>query len=68
MHKFIRNVKCAIILFDHKVIVSQRIEKVKLPLKWQSHGSRLEEDENEEDGIIREIREERNIEIQNVEN
>ena len=63
MHKSIMNVTCAIILFDHKILLSQRIEEVKLPQKWEFPGSKLEEDETEEDGIGREIREEVNIEI-----
>ena len=56
MHKSIINVTCAINLFDHKILVTQGIEKVKLPKKWQFPGGKLEEDENEEDCIIRGIR------------
>lgn len=58
------NVTCAIILFDNKVLVAQRSEKMKLPLKWEFPGGKLERDESEEDCIIREIKEELNIEIQ----
>ncbi len=56
MPKSIIHVTCAIILFDHKILVTQGIEKVKLPKKWQFPGGKLEEDENEEDCIIRGIR------------
>lgn len=66
MHKSIINVTCAIILFDNKILVTQRSEKMKLPLKWEFPGGKLEEDETEEDCIIREIREEINIEIEIV--
>lgn len=58
------NVTCAIILFDNKVLVAQRSEIMKLPLKWEFPGGKLEKDESEEDCIIREIKEELNIEIQ----
>lgn len=67
MHKSIINVTCAIILFDNKILVTQRSEKMKLPLKWEFPGGKLEEDETEVDCIVREIREEINIEIEIVE-
>lgn len=56
-------VACAIVLFDNKILVTQRSEKMKLPLKWEFPGGKLEENEKEEDCIIREIKEEINIEI-----
>ena len=61
------NVTCAIILFGNKILVTQRSEKMKLPLKWEFPGGKLEEDETEVDCIVREIREEINIEIEIVE-
>lgn len=57
------NVVCAIVLFDDKVLVTQRSEQMKLPLKWEFPGGKLEENESEIDCIKREIREELNIEI-----
>ena len=57
------DVTCAIIIIGDKILVTQRSEKMKLPLKWEFPGGKLEEDETEEDCIIREIREEINIEI-----
>ena len=57
------NVTCAIILFDNKVLVAQRSEIMKLPLKWEFPGGKLEKDESEEDCIIREIKEELQVEI-----
>ncbi|MNX37987.1 CTP pyrophosphohydrolase [compost metagenome] len=57
------NVTCAIILKDEKVLVAQRNEKMKLPLKWEFPGGKLEINEDEIDCIKREIKEEINIEI-----
>lgn len=57
------NVTCAIILKDSKILVAQRSEKMKLPLKWEFPGGKLELNENEVDCIKREIKEELNIEI-----
>ena len=61
------NVTCAIIYFNDKILVTQRSEKMKLPLKWEFPGGKLEEDESEIDCIIREIREDINIEIKVLE-
>jgi 8-oxo-dGTP diphosphatase len=57
------NVTCAIILIDCKILVTQRSEKMKLPLKWEFPGGKLENDESELECIMREIKEEINIEI-----
>lgn len=64
MEKSIIDVTCAIVLFDEKILVTQRSEKMKLPLKWEFPGGKLEHGENEETCIIREIKEEINIEIE----
>ncbi len=58
------NVTCAIITVDEKILVTQRSEKMELPLKWEFPGGKLESNENEIDCIKREIREELNIEIE----
>ncbi|SDZ61977.1 8-oxo-dGTP diphosphatase [Flavobacterium aquidurense] len=58
------NVTCAIILKDEKVLVAQRNEKMKLPLKWEFPGGKLEINEDEIDCIKREIKEEININIE----
>lgn len=58
------NVTCAIILFDNQILVTQRSEKMKLPLKWEFPGGKLEENESEIDCIKREIKEELNIEVE----
>lgn len=57
-------VLCAIIYFDTKILVAQRSEKMKMPLKWEFPGGKLEENESEIDCIKREIKEELNIEIE----
>jgi 8-oxo-dGTP diphosphatase len=58
------NVLCAIIYIDNKILVAQRSEKMKLPLKWEFPGGKLEENESEIDCIKREIKEEINIKIE----
>ncbi|MFV7235095.1 (deoxy)nucleoside triphosphate pyrophosphohydrolase [Flavobacterium sp. ZB4R12] len=58
------DVTCAIIIKDNKVLVTQRSVKMKLPLKWEFPGGKLEENESEIDCIKREIKEEINIDIQ----
>lgn len=56
-------VTCAIILFNEKILVVQRSDKMKLPLKWEFPGGKIEKGEDKEDCIKREIKEELNIKI-----
>ena len=58
-------VSCAIIInpFD-QVLVTQRSARMPLPLKWEFPGGKIEENETAEECLIREIREELNIEIE----
>jgi 8-oxo-dGTP diphosphatase len=58
------NVTCAIIIKDNKILVTQRSELMKLPLKWEFPGGKLIEGETEIECIKREIREELSIEIE----
>ena len=58
------NVTCAIIVIENKILVTQRSEKMKLPLKWEFPGGKIEENETEENCLLREIKEELNIDIQ----
>jgi 8-oxo-dGTP diphosphatase len=57
------DVTCAIIHFDDKVLVVQRSVTMKLPLKWEFAGGKIEKGESEIDCIKREILEELNIQI-----
>ena len=56
-------VTCAIVLFNSKILVTQRAENMSLPLKWEFPGGKLEDNESEIECIKREIKEELNIEI-----
>ena len=56
-------VTCAIIQFDDKILAVQRSETMKLPLKWEFAGGKIEAGESEVDCIKREIFEELNIQI-----
>ena len=58
------NVTCAIIIKDNKILVTQRSELMKLPLKWEFPGGKLIEGETESECIKREIQEELSIEIE----
>jgi 8-oxo-dGTP diphosphatase len=57
-------VTCAIIKVENKILVAQRSEKMKLPLKWEFPGGKLEDNEDEIECIKREVKEEINIEIE----
>jgi 8-oxo-dGTP diphosphatase len=61
------NVVCAIIKKGNKILVTQRSEKMKLPLKWEFPGGKLEKGEDEVNCIKRELKEELNIEIKVLE-
>jgi 8-oxo-dGTP diphosphatase len=57
-------VACAIILnSQNKVIVCQRSTSMHLPLKWEFPGGKVELNEKPEECLIREIKEELDIEI-----
>jgi 8-oxo-dGTP diphosphatase len=63
MAKTVR-VTCAIIVKDGKILVAQRSEKMDLPFKWEFPGGKIESKESAEACLIREIKEELNIEIE----
>ncbi len=56
-------VTCAIIEKENRVLVVQRSAKMSLPLKWEFPGGKIENNDSEEDCIIREIKEELNLDI-----
>lgn len=56
-------VTCAIIEHNNKVLVTQRSEKMALPLKWEFPGGKIEKGETAEACLNREILEELHINI-----
>ena len=56
-------VTCAIIIQNGKMLITQRGADSDHPLQWEFPGGKVTENESEEDCIIREIREELNIEL-----
>ena len=60
-------VVCAIIEQDDLVLCALRSEHMSLPGKWEFPGGKLELNELPEEALIREIKEELNIEIRIVE-
>lgn len=56
-------VTCAIIEGQNKVLVTQRSEKMALPLKWEFPGGKIEKGETAEACLTREILEELHINI-----
>lgn len=61
------DVSCAIILNQNKVLVAQRNRNGKLALKWEFPGGKVEKYETIRESLIREIKEELNIEIEIIE-
>ena len=58
-------VTCALIVnSQEQVLVAQRSHLMSLPLKWEFPGGKIEPNETPEACLIREIKEELNIEIQ----
>src|SRR5690606_19671998 len=58
------HVTCAIIEDNHKILICQRSERMKLPLKWEFPGGKIENGESKEDCLRREIREELGLAIE----
>ncbi|TYR36149.1 (deoxy)nucleoside triphosphate pyrophosphohydrolase [Sphingobacterium phlebotomi] len=57
-------VTCAIIEHENKILICQRSERMKLPLKWEFPGGKVESGESKEDCLKREIWEELGLEIE----
>ncbi|WP_313191827.1 (deoxy)nucleoside triphosphate pyrophosphohydrolase [Sphingobacterium sp.] len=58
------HVACALIEKDQQILICQRSAKMKLPLKWEFPGGKLEEGETLEECLVREVLEEINLNIQ----
>ncbi len=56
-------VACAVIQFGPLILAVQRSASMSLPLKWEFPGGKIEAGEDVAEGIIREIREELNLDI-----
>ncbi len=63
MKKNVIKVVCAVIQTNDRILVVQRSESMKLPMKWEFPGGKIETNESEEECIKREISEELNINI-----
>jgi 8-oxo-dGTP diphosphatase len=57
-------VTCAIIEHADKILICQRSTSIKLPLKWEFPGGKIEQGESKEDCLRREIKEELDIDIE----
>ena len=57
-------VVCAVIKQDNKYFIAQRSAKMKMPLKWEFPGGKVEQGESNADAIIREIKEEFEIDVE----
>ena len=53
----------AAIIEGNKVLATQRSEIMKLPLKWEFPGGKIQKGETHEEALIRELREELGIDI-----
>lgn len=56
-------VACAILKANDKFLICQRSEIMKLPLKWEFPGGKIESGETKEDCLRREIEEELGVKI-----
>ncbi|MBE8721226.1 (deoxy)nucleoside triphosphate pyrophosphohydrolase [Sphingobacterium pedocola] len=57
------HVTCAIIKQDNTILICQRSAKMKLPLKWEFPGGKIEQGESKEECLMREIKEELGIDV-----
>jgi 8-oxo-dGTP diphosphatase len=62
--KSVVRVPCAVIEHNGKVLAGQRSPALSFPLQWEFPGGKAEKHESDEEGLVREIREELNVEIE----
>lgn len=60
-------VVCAVIKDDDNYFIAQRSATMKMPLKWEFPGGKVEKDESNSNAIIREIKEEFDIDVEVIE-
>ncbi len=60
-------VACAVIIYRGKILICQRGEGMNLPFKWEFPGGKAKSGEDERQAIVREIREELQLDIEVVE-
>jgi 8-oxo-dGTP diphosphatase len=60
------SVVCAVIQKDESYFIAQRSAKMKMPLKWEFPGGKVEQGESNAHAIIREIKEEFDIDVEVV--
>lgn len=58
------DVVALILIQDQKILVAQRLKADRLALKWEFPGGKIEEGESPEAALVREIKEELDIEIE----
>lgn len=56
-------VTCSVLIHRGKILLCQRSEQMKLPLKWEFPGGKVEANESPRNCIIREIQEELDLKI-----
>lgn len=61
------DVVCAVIQNGNKILIAQRSETMKLPLKWEFPGGKIKTHEDKKSALQREIREELNLDIEVLE-
>ncbi|WP_031528440.1 (deoxy)nucleoside triphosphate pyrophosphohydrolase [Dyadobacter crusticola] len=61
--KLVVRVPCAVIEHNGKILAGQRSAALSFPLKWEFPGGKVEQNESDEEALVREIREELNVEI-----
>ncbi|NIJ50935.1 (deoxy)nucleoside triphosphate pyrophosphohydrolase [Dyadobacter arcticus] len=62
--KLVVRVPCAVIEHNGKVLAGQRSPALSFPLKWEFPGGKAEKNESDEEALLREIREELNVEVE----